>query len=153
MRFRPGFSFLEMVVVLAIIGIMAAIAIPRSASAITNQHIEAAARRIALDLARAQRTAKASSASQSVVFSVDDNSYTLPGVADMDHSGSTYTVELSQPPYEATLLSADFDGTQEMIYDGYGMPLDGVGGSVMIQVGSLFKTITVDGETGAVSVQ
>ena len=153
MRLRPSFTFLETVVVLAIIGIMAAIAIPRYAGALTNQHIEAAARRIVVDLARAQRKAKASSASQSVLFSVEDNSYTLPGVADMDHSGSVYTVELSQPPYEATLLSADFDGTQEMIYDGYGIPLDGVGGSVLIQVGSLFKTITVDGETAAVSVQ
>ena len=153
MRFRPGFSLLELVVVLAVISVIAVIAIPRYAGAITNQRIEAAARRIALDLARAQRTAKASSASQSILFSIVDNNYTLPGVADMDHSGSTYTVGLSQPPYEATLLSADFDGTLEMIYDGYGIPLDGVGGTVLIQVGSLFKTVIVDGATGAVSVQ
>ena len=153
MRLHPGFSLLELVVVLVVVGVIAVIAVPRYAGAITNQRIEAAARRVVLDLARAQRTAKASSAGQSVLFSTVDNNYTLPGLPDMDRADAIYTVELSQPPYEATLLSADFDGTLEMIYDGYGMPLDGVGGTVLIQVGALFKTVAVDGETGAVSVQ
>ena len=153
MRRWRGFTLLEMVIVIAVIGVLAAVALPRYANAIANQHIEAASRRIVLDLALAQRRAKASSSSQSVLFAVDTNSYSLPNVADLDRANSTYAVDLSQPPDEATLHSADFDGSTEMIYDGYGMPLDGVGGSVVIQVGSMLKTITVNGETGAVSVQ
>lgn len=146
-------SLLELVIVVSIISVLALVVVPQYASAISRQRIEAAARRIVLDLARAQRQAKTLSANQSVQFTIGSDSYTLPGVADMDDSSVTYTVDISQPPYEATLLSADFDGSTEMIYDGYGTPLNGVGGSIVVQVGSLFKTITVDGETGAVSVQ
>ncbi len=148
---RWGVTFLEVVVVLAIISVLAAIALPRYANAMAQQRADSAARRVVLDLAFAQRQARMSSSNQLVVFSVAGSSYSLTDVADLDHTASTYTVELSRPPYEAILVSADFDGDLEIIFDGYGIPDSG--GSVVLHVGGVFKTITVSSETGTVSVQ
>ncbi len=148
-----GFSLLELAVVVSIIAILAAIAIPRYAAAIVQERLDATARRIVLDLTFAQRQARMSSASRSVAFTAANHSYTLTGIADPDHPGNTYTVNLSKPPYEATIMSASFGSGTQITFDGYGLPLNGVGGSVVIQVGSRIKTVTIDGASGAVSVQ
>ncbi|MCK4661092.1 MAG: prepilin-type N-terminal cleavage/methylation domain-containing protein [Phycisphaerae bacterium] len=148
-----AFSLLELAIVVMIISLLATIAVPRYANAIAQQRVEAAARRIALDLEGARRRARATSSSQAVQFSLANSSYTLAGVSDMDQADSTYTVEMSKPPYEATIITANFADSTEITFDGYGTPLDGAGGSVVVQVGTRAKTITVDGETGQVTIQ
>jgi hypothetical protein len=47
----------------------------------------------------------------------------------------------------------DFGGDTEIVFNGYGLPLNGAGGSVVIQVGSHFRTVKVDSETGEASVE
>ena len=43
---RPGFSLLEVATVMLILGILAAIAVPRISTSIARQRVDAAARRI-----------------------------------------------------------------------------------------------------------
>jgi type IV fimbrial biogenesis protein FimT len=150
---RPrGFTLTELAVVVSIIAVLSAIALPRFANASVERRLEAVTRRVVLDLGLAQRHARLSSASQTVVFLAATNSYTLPGVADFDRALNTYAVNLARPPYEAALVSASFGGQPQLVFDGYGTPANGVGGSIILRVGVRQKTITVDGATGAVSV-
>ena len=138
-----GFSLVELVLVLAILATMAVIAAPRFSNSLALQRVEAAARRIVVDLAFAQRQAKSSNVAQTVRFDMAIDEYSLVGMPHPDHPSLEYKVSLTQEPYRVMLVSAVFtaDNSNEIIFDIYGMP-DG-GGSVVIGIGSLVRTITV----------
>ena len=149
--FLRGFSLVERVLVLVLIGILRAIAVPRFSNSIALHRVDAAARRIQVDLSLARRHAKVVTTSQTVSFDTATNSYRLVGMTDPDHSAAEYKVALSEEPYNATIVSANFDGDEEIIFDGWGVPDSG--GSVLVQVGSHQKTIDVDPDTGQASIQ
>ncbi len=139
---RRGFTLAELLLVMVILGMLTAIAAPRYSGFIARRHVEAAARRVAADLSLAQRRARSSSASQAVNFNVPGDFYELPGVSDPDHKSLAYKVSLGDEPYRATIVSADFGGTADVTFDGYGVPDSG--GWVTLGVGTYRKTVTVD---------
>lgn len=141
-----GFSIVEMILVSTIIGMMSAIAVPRYSQFVVNQQIEAAARRVTADLALAQREARLTSSSRTVSFKLGENTYSLTGINDLDRVTQPYEVNLNEEPYRATIVSANFGGNSEIIFNGFGAPDSG--GSVVIGVGAWRKTITVDPATG-----
>jgi prepilin-type N-terminal cleavage/methylation domain-containing protein len=149
-RAPAGFSLIELTVVVVIIGIVAAMAIPRFGGSLAHRRVEAAARRVSVDLALAQRRAKLTSASQKVTFDVDANTYVLVGALHLDHPEATYTVSLVGDPYAALITKADFGGDADIVFDGYGQPDSG--GTVVVGVGEYYKTITLDVDTGRVSI-
>ncbi len=151
-RLHPGFSVLELVLVLGIIVVFAGVASPRFANATMRYRMDMAARRIAADLALAQSNARITGSNQAVVFDVAANQVQLTGYADPDHPSLTYTIRLGDSPYQATLVSADFDGGgSTLTFTAFGVPLGG--GSVVVQVGSVQRTVLVNGVTGKASVQ
>ena len=145
-----AFSLLELVIVAMIIALMAGIAVPRFSSAMARQRLDAAARRIVADLSLARRQARTSTTSQTVSFDVKTNSYRLVGMAHPNRAATEYQVSLSEEPYQAILVSADFGGDAEIVFDGYGMP--DTDGFVLIQVGSRQEQIGVDADTGKASI-
>jgi len=146
-----GFSLLEIILVLAIIVTLAAIAAPRYAASLARYRADLAARRIRADIEQAQLSAKAASTSISVEFFVGDNKYEIPGLSPLVGSSGSYAVELSARPYAAALVSAEFGGDAELIFNGWGMPDSS--GTVILTVGSEQRTVTVNGETGKATVQ
>jgi prepilin-type N-terminal cleavage/methylation domain-containing protein len=141
-RTAKGFSLLEVAMVLTIIGLISAIAMPRYHNFVTAQRADAAARRLTTDLATAKQLAKSSSKTQRVHFDVYQETYTMTGVPDPDVAGNDYTVYLAEEPYTASLVSADFEGSAELVIDGYGVPQ--AAGSITLQVGDYIRVITVD---------
>jgi len=129
---RRGFSLLELVFVLAIITILSAVAVPKYAAALARYRVDAAAKRVKAELLLARRVARMSGASQ---------------VVDI----SNYQSILSEPPYQAVIVSADFDGDEEVVFDGYGVPDSG--GTATVQVGVTQRTVVVDADTGRSTVQ
>ncbi len=124
---RRAFSLLELVIVLGILVTLSAIAVPKYARSLARYRTEAAARRIKAELTLARRTAKISGASLTV-------------------DAFEYQAILSEAPYQATIISADFDGDQTVVFDPYGIPDNG--GSVVVQVGATQRVVVVDGDTG-----
>ena len=141
-RFKNAFTLLEVALVLIILGILSAIAVPRYGNFVAGQRADAAARRITTDLAFAQRHARVTSQSQTVSFYPTVDVYRFMGMPDPDNSGSDYAVQLAKEPYQASIVSADFGGDADLVFDGYGA-LDS-GGTVVIRVGNYQRTITVD---------
>lgn len=153
---RPAraFSLVELVLMLAIIGITAAIGAPRYANSVALYRSQMAAQRIAGDLNLARSRARSSSLGQTIVFSVATNAYSLPGVAGLSGEASpstSYTVKLASEPYSATLLTADFSGTATASFDRYGQAQ--AGGTVTVRSGSFTQTVTLDGVTGLAAIQ
>jgi len=140
---------LELVIVMSLVGILAAIAIPRYASTTARFKAGGAATRIAADMRMAQRRARLTGASVKVAFDTVNQTYTLQGVPDPDDPTLTYKVDLAEDPYNAVLGNVSFNGDGQVIYDGYGMPDSG--GSLNLQVGEVYWSIVLDSRTGSVS--
>lgn len=132
--------------VVAIIAIVSAVAVPRLSAALARQGLDAAVRRIGTDMAYARRRAQTTSAGVTVTFDAAASTYALVGIADMDDPAAAYTVDLSTSPYGVQLLTADFGGDATIVFDGFGVP--DTGGLIVIGIGSEVRTLSVDAATG-----
>ncbi len=138
---RRGFSLLELVIVMTLLAIVGGIAMPRYTASLTHHRAEAAARRIAADLAYVRRQARSTSSAQTVTFDLQAHEY----------SGAGLSVRLADDPYKAMILKARFNDEAWIVFDGFGVPSSG--GTVVIQVGNRQKTITLDRDSGRVTVK
>ena len=152
---RRGFTLPELVVVVLIMGILTAVAMPRWAATVQQSYVDNAAKRVVADLAKAQSLAYAMSKSQTVTFTVGANQYTMDGQADPEHPSAVYTVRLDRSPYNASLVSVNLPGAQPVTFNGYGLPvgLPASGGTIVVAAGNLQRTITIDAATGTAVVQ
>ena len=150
-RRARGFSLFELLFVIAIISVVAAMAVPRYGRSVGRYRAECAARRVAADLALAMASAKAASAERSVTFNTVAGSYTLASVRHLDHGVVPYTVALVDAPYHADLYYASFGGAPQASFDMYGAPK--WSGKVIVRVGEFEQTVAVNRDDGSITVQ
>jgi hypothetical protein len=111
--------------------------------------VEAAARRVKADLELARHTARLTSAAQSLTF--PGSSYSMSAaVKGLDDPNDTYVVELTAAPYELGSVTANFNSTQTVSFDGYGAPSSG--GTVVLSCQGHQCTVTLNGTTGDVTI-
>jgi len=146
---RYGFSLVELVMVITVIGLLAGIALPRFSNSVARQRAQTAAKRIAADLSLARQRAIYTSAGQTVTFS--GATYSLTGMQDLDHSTAAYKVNLAKAPYEAEVVSVDFGGDTEVVFDIYGMADSN--GSVVVRVAHWQHTVQLEAETGQITLE
>jgi prepilin-type N-terminal cleavage/methylation domain-containing protein len=151
-----AFSLIEMMIVIAIISVVAAIALPRYSNSLQQYRATLAAKRIAADLHMAQFRARSLSTSRTITFTLAGSSYQIPGETDFKNSLATYTVSLGDAPYFATINSAQFGsvasvGSASVSFNGFGMPSGA--GSITLSSGNVTKIITLAAQTGAISIQ
>jgi prepilin-type N-terminal cleavage/methylation domain-containing protein len=148
-RGRAAFSLIELVIVMLITSILAAVAIPTFYDSLLFHRVESAARRVMSDLELVRQTARLTSSEQ--VFTVIGMTYTASAaVTDLDRPGQTYTVDLSKSPYLLDVLAATFEGFTEVRFNGYGAPSSG--GTVIVQARDHQCTVTLDGITGEITI-
>ena len=145
---RGAVTIIELLIVVLVMSILAAAAAPAFIDSLLFHRVESAARRVKADLQLAQRTARLTSAAQSVSFT--SSTYTVTGTSSFDKPGSQYTVDLSAAPYELDKVEANFAGTATVSFDGYGKPA--ATGTVELAVKNHECTITLDGTTGEATI-
>ena len=149
-RRGQGFTLVELVLVLGVAAVLAAIAVPRYVSATSRYRVQLAADRIARDIAHVQQRALLRGASQTITFVPASRSYTITGMVDPDFPAKTYTVSLSADPYRAATLAADFGGGAVLTFNGHGVPA--AGGTVAVKAQGYACTVSVAGVSGVATV-
>ena len=165
-RPRTAFTLMELVIVVLIMGIMAAVAAPSFSDSLCRFRVEAAARRIAADLNLARQTATTTETDQWVLFYPASNYYKLYNDPDPDHPSQEYVVKLSKTQYPVSLTSVEFENQSgyttnwRVVFDMYGRAKAGlfwleplVSGAVIVSSGSEQRTVVINPITGEASVQ
>jgi prepilin-type N-terminal cleavage/methylation domain-containing protein len=146
---RCAFTLIELILVVLIVSVMAAVAAPKYAESLASFRIQGVAQRIAADIRQARRYAQQNSSTQWIIFNVTTNSYVLTDINNVDRPSQTYQLSLANPEYECELVSADFNSTAILTFDIFGRPLNT--GTIVVRCGNLTQTLTID-ELGQVAV-
>ena len=151
-RRQPGYTLIEMVTVLMITAILAAVTFPHFLDSLAHHRLESAAQRIELDLKLARDRAIASSSNCGATFDVARDVYVLyPDIMNPDHPTEPYSTRLSREPYYCRLVSVDFGGDNEVIFNGHGVPDSN--GSIRVEHRKKQRLISLNESTGEILVQ
>ncbi|MCG8450848.1 MAG: GspH/FimT family pseudopilin [Pirellulales bacterium] len=144
---QAGFSFIELVIVMMMIGILLAAAAPKYMAAHAEYRCNLAAKQLAADLRFAASEAERTSQSRQVQFDLANDIYTLTGVNNIDHASQPYVVDLKDTHHSVDLVSADFNGDSVVTFDMFGRP--NKNGMVVVQSGTKTRSVIleIDGST------
>lgn len=152
---RPGFTLVEILVVVVILGIAAAMVVPRIGGT-GDQQVAAAARTLLCDLQYAQNEAIVSQQNVTITFDTVSGSYLLSnanGTLQHPVTKKPYQVCYSQTRgFEKVLLAGvSFSGAQTVTFDPLGAPSSG--GQVFLTADGRTWRITVASVTGRITVE
>jgi type II secretory pathway pseudopilin PulG len=139
---------IELVIVILIMGILTAVAMPTFFDSLLFHRVESAARRVKADLELARTQARLTSASQSITFS--NSAYTLSNTKSLDNPNAIYSVDLKKQPYSLDSATPNFSNAATVSFDGYGTPSSG--GTVIVVAKSHACTVTLSATTGDVTI-
>ncbi len=154
-----GMTILELVLVVGIIAVLSAIAIPRFANAIQGNTLDRAADRVAAAIRTARAGALRSRQSHKVVIDTTANTCTLwkicapaadQAVPDPDHPGQAYVLNAGDAPYRGVRIASTDFADNTVTFDRFGSPA--AGGTITISLGTRSRTIRVMAGSGRVKV-
>ncbi|ACA59483.1 GspH/FimT family pseudopilin [Candidatus Desulforudis audaxviator] len=147
-----GFTLIEMAVVLAIIGIILAVAVPNMRTSLDSYHVRSAAAEIATTIRYAQQESVSREMRHKIVFDSGRNSYTLYRIECVDPGDPEEIqteLESSSLPANVLLAGTTFPAG-ELTFGEQGRP--STAGQVTLKGGSgQSRLVVVDG-TGGVRV-
>ena len=158
-----GFTLVEVLIVLVIVGIIAAVAVPLYSSAASVQ-LKTAANMIASDIEYAKSMAMSTGRNYSIVFDTSAESYRINDFAGAVtshpvHIGANYIIDFANDGRldKVDILNTTL-GLNTIGFDSLGAPFEGSGGSLnnaLIRLRAEGNTLTVRIEpvTGYVSIE
>jgi type II secretion system protein H len=141
---RNAFSLIELVLVIAIMSVLAAMAIPRYAHASQRHQVEAAARRLVCDLEFAQRRARLTASPRTVQFDLAAATYAIAEESSLNRANTAYVARLAEEPYKAQIASTTLTpaASPTVTYNGFGYA--STSGTVTLRVGSFTRVVVID---------
>ena len=117
---QRGFSMIELVVVVSIVGIIAAIAVPKFADAGAGRRLSAAKRALISDIHATQLRARATSKTHVVMFYPDSNKYIIFESTEVKRETIVLNRDLDNDPYNLSINSTNIPGNQYAIITPFG---------------------------------
>jgi prepilin-type N-terminal cleavage/methylation domain-containing protein len=156
----PGFTLLELIVVMLILAIAAAMVIP-AAVGTTSQQAQAAARMVMADLEYAQNYAITTQCETTASFDPAGNAYLLTYKDPVSNQSVTLKHPITHNDYRVdfdtaagfgrtALSSVDFGGTSAVVFNALGAPDHD--GALTVTAGAHAYRVTVAPVTGRVTV-
>ena len=115
-----AFSLIEMVIVVTIIGIVSAIALPRFASSQTGRRASAAKRIIFSDIEMVKLRARATSKTHIIKFYPADNRYIVFEGTTLNRQSAVLLRDISESPFELGIDLTSLGVSQEATITAYG---------------------------------
>ena len=119
---RQGWTSYELVVVVLLIGIASAVALPRISGSVARTRVESAAKKIQYDLELVRRTAMNKGRNISVSIDALNRTYACTEVVDGNSPSGNMLVDLATEFDPGISLLASFDATQGITFDHRGTP-------------------------------
>lgn len=113
---RHGFTLIEIVIVVLILGIMAAVAVPSYQAWVNRSRVQNASNRLLADLMHASTLARTTGRPVNVNFDFDQDSYTIQTAPGADNPESFGTFRLAEYPFHVDLVR----GNARIEFDRYG---------------------------------
>ena len=102
-----AFSLIELIVVLLLVSIVAAVGSTRYAEALSHHRAQRRAQQIAAQIQAARQAARSRSQIVSLAFDTVAERYTVTGVANPDHPTLPFVVNLAEGPLTAQLSASE----------------------------------------------
>lgn len=147
-RFR-AFTLLELVIVIVILSITAAVAIPRMSAASTRYRVDAAVQQLLADVNITAAVANQASQMRSISFDATDETYELIGQPSPNNPAQDYVVDLGVEPFNVNMLGISF-GDNKLDISGHGLLLET--GQVTIAAGQDARRIVFTEGTSTIQV-
>jgi prepilin-type N-terminal cleavage/methylation domain-containing protein len=138
---RPGFSLLELVIVMAIMAAVSAIGILRYSNSLSRYRVESACARVISDLKVAQTLARTTSSSRTVRFDTARAIYQIYTDAELAADKPGATVSLGNDPYRASMRVDGLPGNT-ISFDGRGE--GNAGAIVVLRSGNREKAVILE---------
>lgn len=156
---KPGFSLIEVVMVIVIAGILAGLAIPRFDSFFAIK-LDGAVKKMVSDIRYVQQLAVARHENYAITFNTGNNSYRGYRVLDNSPVNDPFTQQYLDPwinfntdlQYPGiTIFNANFGGVPTVVFDWQGAPSSA--GSVELRCKGNSRVISITANTARISVQ
>ncbi|HRQ71976.1 MAG TPA: prepilin-type N-terminal cleavage/methylation domain-containing protein [Phycisphaerales bacterium] len=144
-----AFTLIELSIVLVVVGVVAAVSVPRYAESRSRYQVELAARKVCVDATYVQNDARYGSATRAIEYDLPTDTYKFAYAKPGSASSENALVILRDEPFRVTLLKADFNSAPVLTFNGFGVPV--AGGALAVGTNTRGKSITVDPDTGAVT--
>ena len=153
---RGAFTLVEIIIVVLLMGILAAASMPVIGAAAADMKLRATARKLAADLNYIRSLAVTEGAEYGIVYSATGYKALKPADGDMDDPGlEPITHPLTHRPWVVDLsddqitLAADFSDESKVMFDSTGAP--NAAGQIVMTLGKISTTVTVEASTGRVN--